>query len=222
MVMSNREGFPGEIAMHTIRVTLMSMLALAVVGCATMSEDECRTADWRMIGYEDGAAGASATALGSRREACAEHGVVPDLDAYRAGREEGLREFCQPRNGYNLGARGAQYGGVCPADLEPAFAEAYDRGRELHGYTSRVARADSAVAAKKRELDALDEKLKDSEALLISEDATKEQRAQALLDIKDYAQKKGSLEAELGQLERERALAAQDLEDYRQRSGGGT
>jgi len=208
--------------MRLIRLTLAGLIALAATGCATMSEDECRLADWRTIGYEDGAAGAPASAIGSRREACAEHGVVPDLAAYRAGREEGLREFCQPRNAYNLGARGAQYAGVCPADLEPAFAEAYDRGRELHGYTSRVARADSAVATKKREIAALEDQLGDSEALLISEDATKEERAQALLDIKSYAEKKGRLESELVQLERERALAAQDLEDYRQRTGGGS
>ena len=208
--------------MRLIRLTLAGMLALAGAGCATMSGDECRLADWRMIGYEDGAAGAQASAIGSRREACAEHGVVPDLAAYRAGREEGLREFCQPRNGYNLGARGGQYAGVCPADLEPAFAEAYDQGRELHGYTSRAARADSAVAGKKREIAALEEQLGDSEALLISENATKEERAQALLDIKSYAEKKGRLESELIQLERERALAAKDLEEYRQRTGGGS
>jgi hypothetical protein len=220
--MSNDGGLPGDTMMNTLRTGLLSLVAISCAACASMSEDECRTADWRTIGYEDGAAGASATALGPRREACAEYGVAPDLDAYRAGREEGLREFCQPRNGYNLGARGGQYAGVCPADLEPAFAAAYDEGRELYGYTSRVSRADAAIAAKKREIEALKEKLKENEALLVSEDATKEQRAQALLEIKDHAQQQGRLETELTQLEKDRAVYAEELEAYRQRTGYGT
>ena len=122
----------------------------------------------------------------------------------------------------NLSARGAQYNGVCPADLEPAFAAAYDEGRELHSYTSRVARADSDIAAKKREIDGLEEKLKENEALLVSTEATKDQRTQALLEIKDYAEKKGRLESELTQLEKDRAVYAEELEAYRQRTGYGT
>jgi hypothetical protein len=220
--MSNDGNAPGDTMMNTLRTGLLLLVAMSFAACASMSEDECRTADWRTIGYEDGAAGASATALGHRREACAEYGVVPDLDAYRAGREEGLREFCQPRSGYNLGARGGQYAGVCPADLEPAFAAAYDEGRQLYGYTSRVARADAAIAAKKREIEALKETLKENEALLVSEDATKDQRTEALLEIKDYARQQGRLETELTQLEKDRAVYAEELEAYRQRTGSGT
>lgn len=197
-----------------LAAALLCVAALGA-GCATMSEDECRTADWRMIGYEDGAAGASATALGSRREACAEHGVVPDLEAYRQGREEGLREFCQPRNGYHLGARGGAYAGVCPADLESAFAAAYDQGRELYGYTSRVAETDAAINAKRRQLEALEDRLKENEALLLSTEATPDQRTQALLEIKDYAQKKGRIESEISSLERDRSRYQAELDAYR-------
>ncbi|MEJ2513837.1 MAG: DUF2799 domain-containing protein [Gammaproteobacteria bacterium] len=202
----------------TIRSCLLCFLALATSACATMSEDECRTADWRTIGYEDGAAGRSAAVLGTRREACAEHGVIPDLDAYRSGRDVGLREFCQPHNGYNLGTRGNSYDGVCPADLEAAFVAAYTRGQELYRYTSRVSQADSSIAAKQRELDALEEDLRENEALLVSSDATRDQRAEALLAIKDYAQKKGRLESEIRQLEQDRARYVSQLEAYRDQS----
>ena len=65
---------------------ILAVLAL-LQGCATLDKDECMLADWRLIGYQDGVAGKSATVVGKYREDCAKHAVVPDLDAYRAGRE---------------------------------------------------------------------------------------------------------------------------------------
>ena len=81
------------------------LLGLLATGCASMDEDECRVADWRAIGYEDGASGRAASQLGERREACADHGVTPNFVAYRQGREEGLREYCTPAMGYRLGRK---------------------------------------------------------------------------------------------------------------------
>src|SRR5512136_1452288 len=126
---------------------------LAIAGCsATMSRDECRTVDWRTIGYEDGVAGRSGEQIGLHRKACAEYGVTPNLDAYRAGRAEGLREYCQPHNGYRAGATGAASDDVCPADLAPAFIAAYDSGRELYVRERRVADTDAQIEARRAEL----------------------------------------------------------------------
>jgi hypothetical protein len=72
------------------RWSLIVFLAFLVSGCASMDEDECRVADWRAIGYEDGVRGVAASHIGERREACAEHGIAPDFAAYRQGRDEGL------------------------------------------------------------------------------------------------------------------------------------
>ncbi len=127
-----------------------------------MNKDECRTVDWRTVGYEDGVAGHSGERIGHHRKPCAEHGVTPDLVAYRAGRAEGLREFCQPHNGYRAGVNGAPYYDSCPSELAPAFVAAYESGRELYvrkrrspmptrpsriaGAKSRASRADSPTA----------------------------------------------------------------------------
>ena len=54
---------------------------LLITGCASLDKQECRLADWRMIGYEDGAAGRSGTRIGDHRAACAQHGVIPDMAA---------------------------------------------------------------------------------------------------------------------------------------------
>ncbi|HNR23202.1 MAG TPA: DUF2799 domain-containing protein [Steroidobacteraceae bacterium] len=69
-----------------------------------MSGNECRTVDWRTIGYEDGVAGHSGDRVAQHRRACAKHGVTPDLAQYQDGRSEGLREYCQPSNGFRVGA----------------------------------------------------------------------------------------------------------------------
>ncbi len=74
----------------------MILIILSIVGCATMDKDECLVADWRLVGFQDGAQGKSAAAIGTYREDCASYRVVPDLDAYQAGRREGLLQYCVP------------------------------------------------------------------------------------------------------------------------------
>jgi hypothetical protein len=74
-----------------------------------MSREECAALDWRTLGYEDGVRGATGDRIGEHRTACAEYGVRPDLDAYRAGRDSGLREFCREANGYRIGLAGVEY-----------------------------------------------------------------------------------------------------------------
>ncbi len=107
--------------------------AILLSGCATgMSKDECVLADWQMIGYEDGLRGFPAERIGAHRVACAKHQVTPNLAAYSAGRERGLREFCQPKNGFRAGLNGTGYANVCSGSTETAFVNAYQWGRQIH------------------------------------------------------------------------------------------
>ena len=110
---------------------LVCLALLNVAGCATMSENECALADWHSVGYEDGAAGRAATYLGERRKACAEHGITPDTEAWRDGRDAGLEEYCVGGNGYRLGRGNSSYGGVCRDHDESAFLAGFYEGREI-------------------------------------------------------------------------------------------
>jgi hypothetical protein len=201
--------------MRTTRLALtISLLALA--GCsATMSRDECKAVDWRTVGYEDGVAGQPGDRIGQHRKACAEYGVAPDLDAYQAGRTAGLREFCQPHNGYRSGVEGRSYYGSCPADLAPAFVEAYDAGRELYVRERRVIDTDNEIAWRRREIVRLEDRLANAGLTVIDDTATTEEKAQAVLDTKQRAERIGRLKAEIVQLERQRARYARELETYR-------
>ena len=100
---------------RTLLTCIAGLLTAILLGsCATgMSKDECALADWQTIGYEDGLRGFPAERIGAHRVACAKHQVTPNLVAYSAGRERGLREYCQPKNGFRAGLNGTGYANVC-------------------------------------------------------------------------------------------------------------
>jgi ribosome modulation factor len=190
------------------------MLA-ACSSTATMGQNECSAVDWRTIGYEDGVAGRSGAQIGVHRRACAKYGITPDLEAYQLGRAEGLREFCQPHNGYRAGATGASYYDVCPADLAARFLAQYQAGHELYVHEQRVRYADAQLNVKRAEIARLEDAVARSGLRAIMETSTLEQRAQAVLDARRYAERIGRLKAEVAQFERDRMLYAQELAAYR-------
>jgi len=193
----------------------LSASILLISGCATMGKDECLTSNWRSIGYEDGARGYPPERIGNHRKACAKHSVSPDLQAYQAGRAEGLQAFCQPHKGFQLGSRGGNYAGVCPAELAPDFVEAYRVGRVLYGMESSVRSAASQISAKERRLDQIPENLLEREAKLIQDGLTVEQRVLLLAKIKDLAEEAGRLGQEVKVLIADKARREDQLADYR-------
>jgi vacuolar-type H+-ATPase subunit I/STV1 len=197
------------------RIISLVVITLLMQACATMNESECLVSDWRTIGYEDGAAGYPASRIGEHRQACAKHGIAPDLAAYQQGRDEGLRQFCQPNNGFNLGARGGTFNGACPADLATDFSDAYQAGRQLHTLQSRVNSSASQIAYKQRQLDSTEDQLKAKELGVISNEATIQERAQMLLEAKELNESAGKLKAEIADLEQQKALYERDLDRYR-------
>ncbi|MDY6946956.1 MAG: DUF2799 domain-containing protein [Pseudomonadota bacterium] len=194
-------------------VAAIALLALS--GCASISRDECLTVDWRTVGFEDGVAGYSGDRIGDHRKACAKHGVTPDLAAYQDGREQGLREYCVPVNGFRLGSQGGGYNGICPADLDPAFADAYESGRQLHTLQSRLSNVSYELDSRRRELRGAESDIVTRSAVAISSEATVEERAQAVLDVKHLGERVGRLKSEIRQLEEDRVHRERDLEDYR-------
>lgn len=195
--------------------TSAALVLLALSGCASMSRDECLTVDWRTVGFEDGVAGYSGDRIGQHRKACAKHGVTPDLSAYQAGREEGLREYCVPTNGFRLGSQGGSYNGMCPADLDPSFVDAYESGRQLHTLQSRLSSVSYQLESKRGALHDAESDIVTRSAVAISSDATGEERAQAVLDVKHLGELVGRLKSEIRQLEEDRVHRERDLEDYR-------
>ncbi len=194
----------------------MALLVAGLSGCATMNADECATVDWTTVGYEDGSRGYTTERIGKHRKACAKHGVTPDFQAYQNGRNRGLEEFCQPGRGFNHGANGGNYHGVCPADMEPEYLEAYRAGNKLYTLRAGVSSANSQIYSKEHELERIESRTTSVEVQLISDQTTTEQRVVLLQELKDMSKHSGELEAEIKQLIDERARLDQDLQYYEQ------
>jgi hypothetical protein len=147
---------------HTVNRKLRLMgiglgSALTISGCATLSKDQCLMSDWYEIGVQDGSAGYSPDRLAQHREACAEYRVRPDREAYRAGWDHGIGDYCTPERGYQEGRRGASYGQVCPPPLEWAFLQGYRNGQQVYQQEQRLRQLDQELERKKREIRQRDE-----------------------------------------------------------------
>lgn len=195
---------------------LTALLIASLSGCASMSADECVMSDWSAVGYEDGARGYTSERFGQHRKACAKHGVSADFQAYQQGRNQGLREFCQPGRGFDVGVNGGRYHGVCPVELEGEFVEAYDAGYKLYSLRAAVNSANSAIYAKESELKYSEDRIVAIGIELIAEKTTTEQRIALLAEMKELSERKGELESEIEYLVAERARAEQELQYYEQ------
>ncbi len=151
---------------------LMAAGLICTQGCATLSEEECLSADWRTIGYEDGARGFSAQRFVKHREACAEHGIAPNFQAYMDGPRAGLRQYCIPATGFALGRSGKRYSGICPAELEGAFLAAFEDGRAVYRLLQEIDQLQRDIHRARSEQETLAKEIKANEAMIISDATT--------------------------------------------------
>lgn len=115
--------------------------ALVPLGCATLSEAECRAGNWYDFGHRDALLGEPANRFESHVANCGTYGVAPDRAAYDRGRADGLREYCTPAHGFRAGREGERYRGVCSKDLEAAFLEARGLGQKMRAAQQRASAA---------------------------------------------------------------------------------
>jgi len=186
------------------RVSTIVTFVVLVSGCASgLSRDECNTADWRSIGYEDGVQGRKEARIGTHRKACARHGVVLNFEAYRRGWDEGVRRYCQPGNGYHQGRRGKSYSGVCPAQLETEFLQAYRQGRELYDLEADVERTARKLNYKRNRLANIEVDMRDTGIELVTEGVPTEQRVVLLDELRKLEQERAATKAQIPSLEAE-------------------
>jgi hypothetical protein len=198
-----------------MRLLSLGAAVYVLAGCSGMSQQACVTADWRTVGFEDGTAGRSEGSIGRYRQQCSEHGVAPDLESYRAGHAEGVKIYCKESNGFAVGHSGAQYQGVCPADLEPEFLAEYNAGRRLHELESALRSVESRIAGNYRAQEGIKQELTDIGVAMVATETTGEQRLQMVTRSAELGRRFGELTTEIQHLERDRALAERALLDYR-------
>ncbi len=186
---------------NTIKYLLIASLIPVLSACATLDKDECRAADWHVIGYEDGSRGYLANRIGDHRKACAEHGVSPDFQAYNAGRAQGLTHYCIPYRGYRLGVSGHRYNGVCAGYNEPLFLVAYQHGLELFRARKRLQYLRNELQRQHQHHIHLKKSLKEKEDLLISGKLSKADARQTLKETRDITIEMGTVQENIHDLE---------------------
>jgi len=203
--------------MHPIiKLLLTASVLVFFTSCATMNEDECRTADWQLIGFGDGAKGYGVLRISSHQKACAEVGVSPDLSAYTKGRSEGLLEYCKPITGYRLGLRGSRYKDVCPAELEAKFSRGYSYGKEIYVKKSELSSLRRQLSKEQDEYSLIVETITHKEKRLVQDGLSKTRRIRLLGQIKDLGADLAYSEDRLEALQREIDALRYDLDGLKQ------
>lgn len=85
-------------------------------GCATLSTEQCKIADWPEIGERDGRNG-YANRIEKHQKACAKINVIPDRKLYTQGYKKGLNAYCQPDVIFERALQGNGSYTVCPSEL---------------------------------------------------------------------------------------------------------
>lgn len=180
------------------QLSLIALICATLLSaCATLSRNECVTADWQTIGLEDGSKGYPVNRIGDHRKACAEHGVTPDLESYQTGHANGLRLYCVPRNGYQVGKRGGSDAGLCPTDLQGAFSAALSSGQEIYQAEKAVENWQKSLSNTLERLDVVTSRYHAQSDAIVAEGNTAEQRAALLADIKSLQLEKLRLQGKL-------------------------
>lgn len=128
------------------------LLCLSLLGgCSTLSENECRNANWTQIGIHDGQFGERTELLQRHREACGKYGLQPDDAAYFAGREQGLVQYCDFNNAFRLGLNGTRYKGTCPNGVDLQFSRYNDAALQIYTLKTQLRDTDARLDKEERE-----------------------------------------------------------------------
>jgi hypothetical protein len=123
-------------------------------GCASMSESECKTANWSQVGFNDGANGVRPSRIAEYTEDCGKIGIKPDPNAYRAAWDQGIQRYCTPQRGWADGQQGLrEKSGVCRGlPLEMHFEQALAMGLQVWDTRQRMSSVESQARTAEREL----------------------------------------------------------------------
>lgn len=193
------------------------LLAVVLSGCATLNKNECLTADWYQIGYEDGARGYADTRIASHREACAKHGITPVFRDYQDGYEEGVIRFCTASNGFVQGKRGYNYGGICPSGLEASFLDGYEAGKQIYSVTSKISSLNSEQRRNENSIENLQQQIVDKTNLMLADTTPIADRYTLNAEISQMQQDLGALEERNRQIIVETAEAQAQLQVLNQK-----
>ncbi len=107
---------------------LSLLLSFFLLGCSSLTKEECFKLNWRKKGYEDAYTAYPNKTYEDLAQHCSEYGVAADRAAYQRGFQEGTQKFCSLETGRTYGRKGRGSPEICRS--VEAFQEGYNRGLE--------------------------------------------------------------------------------------------
>lgn len=111
-----------------MKTLLFLISCLALVGCTTMSKEQCQSMDWHEAGRIDGEKGEHREYYRQHQNSCKNSGGSVATDLYFAGWEEGHKKYCTAENGYKAGVEGRASANICSAEEYPQYTEQFKIG----------------------------------------------------------------------------------------------
>jgi hypothetical protein len=191
---------------------LWPICVVILSGCATLNKNECLTADWYQIGYEDGAQGHPDSRIALHRKACAAYDITPDFRDYQDGYNEGVIRFCTASNGFAQGKRGYDYSGICPSGLEASFLHGYEAGKQIYSVSSMIRSLDSEQQKNHSRIETLQAQIIDKTHLMLADSTAIAERYRLNAEIAQMQQDLGALKERNQQIITEIAEAQAKLQ----------
>jgi hypothetical protein len=168
---------------HVLLVFGLSTLLLA--GCANMNKEQCETANWQAIGYEDGVAGQRDSQFSQHRQECADHGVTANIDDYLRGHEVGSKKYCTKTNGFFLGTKGKNYNRNCPETLANGFLAGLADGKQIYLAERHMRSAEAALDKIYSRIENFEEVIGDKNELMIADGLVRAERIEIRQEIQE-------------------------------------
>jgi hypothetical protein len=168
---------------------MIFLLSVSIAGCASLSREDCLYADWLGLGVKDGREGKEASNFIRHQDACSRYGVSLDKEQYLAGREQGLKEYCQLDNAIEIGLQGQRYESVCPANIHKNFRHYYETAYQVYQHKEALKSLDESLVSKEKAL--MDKKLPDKARQNIRDEIRQlDHKRRYLRDDLDWAERK--------------------------------
>ncbi|WP_249409203.1 DUF2799 domain-containing protein [Acinetobacter sp. SFB] len=117
-------------------------------GCAIMSKNECLSANWGLIGQNDGYNG-NGSFMQKRTQACMKHNAILDTGAYTTGYKKGLKNFCNPQTIFDYALQGRGTYQSCPMEMQNSLRPYYNVAHNFYNANKNLKSIeDTMVTAK--------------------------------------------------------------------------
>jgi len=111
------------------RIVMFILVFGIFAACETISDQQCRSGNWESIGHVDGSNGIGIDRFQSYVKKCGKSGIQPDYNAYKTGRQKGLRTHCHAKGrASGLDGDDSAQSSLCMGTLESHYASGYSIG----------------------------------------------------------------------------------------------